>query len=195
MKTKTTPASSGLTSLEIKHPQAIIQAHLRPAIAPFRDELLAAAAIDRELSASLEREHPNAVKKMADELFARAANGDAEAEKEIRAEGGIEEWKRKRIAFFDLTRAKHEAACIASAPLWQRVSDSILSAIQAADNEIQGQWAKVCEYLGEPCDLSRWNSYCRNIRNGIERAPFAAEKMRHGADWQIEAHGLRPLLD
>ena len=88
-----------------------------------------------------------------------------------------------------------EAACKASIPLWEKVSAALLSGIDAAEREIQDQWVKVCEFLGEPSDLSRWNSYCRNIRNGIERAPFAAEKLSHGSSWQLESLGLRELLD
>ena len=191
MKSKT-PANA---ALEIIQPQQIINRHLRPAIAPFKAELLAAAELDRKLSETMEKEHPNSVKLAAEELFQKATSGDAEAEAAIRAEGGIEEWKRKRMAFFDLSRAKHQAACKASVPLWTKVSAALLAAIEDADREIQGQWAKVCDFLGEPCDLSRWNAYCRNIRNGIERAPFAAEKLSHGSSWQLEAHGLRELLD
>ena len=191
MKSKTTAT----TALEIIQPKQIIDRHLRPAIAPYRAELLAAAEIDRKLSETLEREHPNAVKLAAEELFQKATSGDAEAEASIRAEGGLDEWKNKRMAFFDLSKAKHQAACLASVPLWQKVSAALLSGIDAADREIQEQWAKACDFLGEPCDLSRWNAYCRNVRNGIERAPFAAEKLSHGSSWQLEAHGLRPLLD
>jgi hypothetical protein len=191
MKSKT-PANA---ALEIIHPQQIIDRHLRPAIAPFKAELLAAAEVDRQLSEAMEREHPNSVKLAAEELFLKATSGDAEAEAAIRAEGGLDEWKRKRVAFFDLSKAKHQAACLASVPLWEKVSAALLSGIDAADREIQDQWAKTCDFLGEPCDLSRWNAYCRNVRNGIERAPFAAEKLSHGSSWQLEAHGLRPLLD
>ena len=191
MKSKTTATAA----LEIIQPKQIIDRHLRPAIAPFRAELLAAAEIDRKLSATMQKEHPNAVKLAAEELFQKATSGDAEAEAAIRAEGGLDEWKRKRMAFFDLSRAKHEAACRASIPLWEKVSAALLSGIDAADREIQDQWVKVCEFLGEPSDLSRWNQYCRNIRNGIERAPFAAEKLSHGSSWQLESLGLRELLD
>jgi hypothetical protein len=191
MKSKT-PANA---ALEIIQPQQIINRHLRPAIAPFKAELLAAAELDRKLSETMSQEHPNAVKLAAEELFQKATSGDTEAEAAIRAEGGMDEWKRKRIAFFDLSRAKHEAACVASVPLWTKVSVALLAAIEDADREIQGQWAKVCDFLGEPCDLSRWNAYCRNIRHGIERTPYAAEKLRHGSSWQLEAYGLRELLD
>jgi len=191
MKSKTTANAA----LELIHPQQIIDRHLRPAIAPFKAELLASAELDRKLAEAMEREHPNAVKLAADELFQKATSGDAEAEAAIRAEGGMDEWKRKRMAFFALSRAKHEAACIASAPLWQKVSAALLASIEAADREIQDQWVKVCEFLGEPSDLSRWNQYCRNIRNGVERTPFAAEKLSHGSSWQLESLGLRELLD
>jgi hypothetical protein len=194
MKTKTSATAASAT-LELTHPQQIIDRHLRPAIAPFKAELLEAAARDRELSAELERKHPETAKREALELLEKAGAGDTEADKILTEAGGTEAYVKSRAALFDLTRAKHEAACISSAPLWQKVSDAILAAIEAADREIQGQWSKVCDFLGEPCDLSRWNSYCRNIRNGIERAPFAAEKLRHGTDWQIESLGLRPLLD
>jgi hypothetical protein len=77
------------------------------------------------------------VKLAAEELFQKATSGDAEAEAAIRAEGGLDEWKRKRMAFFDLSRAKHEAACKASVPLWEKVSAALLSGIDAADREIQ----------------------------------------------------------
>ena len=191
MKSKTTATAA----LEIIQPKQIIDRHLRPAIAPYRAELLAAAEVDRKLSETMEKEHPNAVKLAAEELFQKATSGDAEAEAAIRAEGGLDEWKNKRMAFFDLSRAKHEAACKASIPLWEKVSAALLSGIDAAEREIQDQWVKVCEFLGEPSDLSRWNQYCRNIRTGVERAPFAAEKLRHGSSWQLESLGLRELLD
>lgn len=194
MKTKTS-ATAASAPLELTHPQQIIDKHLRPAIAPFKAELLEAADRDRELSAEMERKHPELAKKEALQLLEKAGAGDLEADKILTEAGGTEAYVKSRTALFDLARAKHEAACIASAPLWQKVSDALLAAIQAADLEIQGQWQKVCEFLGEPYDLSRWNSYCRNIRSGIERAPFAAEKMRHGAGWQLEALGLRPLLN
>ena len=191
MKSKTTATDA----LEIIQPKQIINRHLRPAILPYKAELLAAAEVDRKLSETMAEEHPNAVKKAAEELFQKATSGDAEAEAAIRAEGGLDEWKRKRMAFFDLSRAKHEAACKASIPLWEKVSAALLSGIDAAEREIQSQWVKVCEFLGEPSDLSRWNQYCRNIRTGVERAPFAAEKLSHGSSWLLESLGLRELLD
>lgn len=192
---KQNTATAASTSLEVTHPKDIIEKHLKPALAPFKAELLAAAQIDVELAADMERKHPDTAKREALQLLEKAAGGDLEADKILTEAGGTEAYVKSRTALFDLARAKHEAACIASAPLWQKVSDSILSAIESADREIQSQWQKVCDFLGEPCDLSRWNNYCRTLRFGIGRAAFAAETLKHGTDWQIEAHGLRPLLD
>lgn len=192
---KQNTATAASTTLELTHPQQILDAHLRPALAPFKADLLKAAARDIELTKELESKHPDLAKKQALELLEKAAAGDLEADKILTEAGGTEAYVKSRCALFDLARAKHEGAAMASAPLWQKVSESILSAIEAADREIQSQWQKVCDFLGEPCDLSRWNAYCRNIRNGIERAPFAAETLKHGANWQLESLGLRPLLD
>lgn len=194
MKNKTS-ATAASTTLELTRPQEIIDKHLRPAIAPFKAELLEAAARDLKLTREMEERHPDIAKKLGLELLEKAAAGDEEADRILTEAGGTEAFVKSRCALFDLARAKHEGACIASVPLWRRVSESLLSAIEAADREIQEQWAKVCEYLGEPSDLSRWNQYCRNIRNGIERSPFAAETLKHGANWQLDSLGLRPLLD
>ena len=191
MKSKTTAT----TALEIIQPKQIINRHLRPAIAPFKAELLAAAEVDRKLSEQMESKHPNLAKAEALQLLEKAGAGDLEADKILTEAGGTEAYVKSRTALFDLSRAKHEAACIASVPLWTKVSAAILAAIDASDHEIQSQWQKVCDYLGEPCDLSRWNQYCRNLRSGVERTPFAAEKMRHGSSWQLESLGLRELLD
>ena len=191
MKSKTTAN----TALEIIQPKQIIDRHLRPAIAPFKAELLAAAEVDRKLSEQMESKHPNLAKAEALQLLEKAGAGDLEADKILTEAGGTEAYVKSRTALFDLSRAKHEAACIASVPLWTKVSAAILAAIDASDREIQSQWQKVCDYLGEPCDLSRWNQYCRNLRSGVERTPFAAEKMRHGSSWQLESLGLRELLD
>jgi hypothetical protein len=191
MKSKTTAT----TALEIIQPKQIINRHLRPAIAPFKAELLAAAEVDRKLSEQMESKHPNLAKAEALQLLEKAGAGDLEADKILTEAGGTEAYVKSRTALFDLSRAKHEAACIASVPLWTKVSAAILAAIDASDREIQSQWQKVCDYLGEPCDLSRWNQYCRNLRSGVERTPFAAEKMRHGSSWQLESLGLRELLD
>ena len=143
----------------------------------------------------MESKHPNLAKAEALQLLEKAGAGDLEADKILTEAGGTEAYVKSRTALFDLSRAKHEAACIASVPLWTKVSAAILAAIDASDREIQSQWQKVCDYLGEPCDLSRWNQYCRNLRSGVERTPFAAEKMRHGSSWQLESLGLRELLD
>lgn len=193
MKSKTSAKAS--TTLELTHPQSILDAHLRPAVAPFKAELLEAADRDRKLTQEMELRHPDLAKKEALELLEKAAKGDEEADKILTEAGGTEAYVKSRCALFDLARAKHEGAAMASAPLWQKVSESLLAAIEAADREIQSQWQKVCDFLGEPCDLSRWNQYCRNIRNGITRAPFNAETVKIGADWQIESLGLRQLLD
>ena len=49
MKSKTTATAA----LEIIQPKQIINRHLRPAIAAFKSELLAAAEVDRKLSETM----------------------------------------------------------------------------------------------------------------------------------------------
>jgi hypothetical protein len=181
-------------SLTITKPEDILAAHIAPAIKPFTAELLAAAAIDREAEAEMNESHPEAVKKEVAEIFERAAAGDKVAENKLRDAGGREAYISTRTAFFDLARAKHHAAAIATAPLWQRVSDAIIGAIDAADAAIQKQYNAITAELGEPSGLSNWNARCRNMKNGIARAPFAAETMHHGADWQIRSLGLAEIV-
>ena len=195
MKTKTTPASSGITPLEIKHPQAIIEAHLRPAIAPYRDELLAAAARDIELYAEMEKQHPEAAKKAAAELMEKACAGDDQANKILTDAGGTEAFIKARTAMFDLARGKHGKAAKDSAPLWAKVSAALMSAIDAAAVEIQAQYDRIQELHGEPKALSQWDAHCRNLKTGLNKAEFAANELNAGTNWQLEALGLRPLLD
>jgi len=194
MKNKPDTTAKASDPLTITKPQDILAAHLAPAIKPFAAELLAAAAIDREAEAEMNGCHPEAVKKEVAELFEQAAAGDKAAEAKLREAGGREAFVAKRTAFFDLARAKHHAAALATAPLWQKVSEAILGAIEAADVAIQKQFDSVMAALGEPSGLSNWNAHCRNLKNGISRAPFAAEQLRHGADWQIRSLGLAELV-
>lgn len=194
MKTKTS-ATAASTSLEITHPQQIIDKHLRPAIAPFKAELLQAADRDRELSAEMERKHPDLAKKEALQLLEKAGAGDMEADKILTEAGGTEAYVKSRSALFDLARAKHSAACKASAPLWNKVAAACMAAIDAAAAEIQAQYDRLQELHGEPKGLSQWDAYCRNLKTGLSKAEFNAEQLNHGAGWQLEALGLRPLLD
>ena len=97
---------------------------------------------------------------------------------------------KSKCAMFYLARAKHEGASKASAPLWTKVSIAVIAAIEAASREINDKWQATCTQLGEPCSPSSWDTYCRNLKTGITRAPFAAENLRHGASWKIESLGL-----
>ena len=194
MKTKPDTTAKASESLAITKPQDILAAHLKPALAPFAAELLEAARIDREAAGVMDTMHPDKVKAAAEDLFYRAARGEEAAEKELREAGGKAEYIAKRTAFFDLARAKHEAACKESAPLWQKVSEAIVAGIDAAAAEIQKQLDTVAAALGEPAGLSNWDAYCRNLKSGITRAPFAAEKLNHGTDWQLRSLGLADLV-
>jgi len=182
------------TTVALSHPQDIINRHLRAAVKPFAADLRQAAAIDRSFEAEMVLTHPDRAKKEANELLERAANGDTKAEGILRSAGGTEAFIKAKTAMFDLARAKFEGGCKASAPLWTKVSASVIAAINAANTEIQTQWRQACEHLGEPCDLSTWDATCRNMKTGIERAPYAAEKLRHGAAWQIESLGLSEAI-
>lgn len=174
----------------IINPKEILNRHLREAVKPHAAALRQAAALDRELEKEMNATHPDAAKKEANELLERASTGDTKAEGVLRSAGGTEAFVKSKTAMFDLARAKHEGAAKASAPLWAKVSAAVLLSIDAANREINQQWQHICEQLGEPCSPSEWDTYCRNIRSGIERAPFAAENLRHGAAWQIESLGL-----
>jgi hypothetical protein len=192
MKAKTNPTAPALPA--ITHPTEILKSHLKPALEPFAAELLEAARIDREAAGVMDTMHPEKVKAAAEDLFYRAARGEEAAEKELREAGGKAEYIAKRTAFFDLAKAKHHAACQASAPLWQKVSEAIVAGIDAAAAEIQKQLDTVAAALGEPAGLSNWDAYCRNLKSGISRAPFAAEKLNHGTDWMLRSLGLADLV-
>lgn len=174
----------------LTNPKDILNRHLREAVKPHAAALRQAAAIDRELEKEMLATHPDTAKKEANELLERASTGDTKAEGVLRSAGGTEAYVKAKCAMFDLARAKHAGAARASVPLWTKVSAAVLISIDAAHREINQQWRHTCEQLGEPCPPSAWDNYCRNLRNGIERAPFAAENLRHGTAWQIESLGL-----
>jgi hypothetical protein len=182
------------TTLALAHPKDILNRHLRDAVKPHAAALRQAAALDRELEKEMLATHPDDAKKQANALLEAAANGDKKAEATLREAGGTESFVKNRSALFDLARAKHEGAAKASAPLWQKVSDAVLAAIESANREIQEQWQQACDHLGEPSGLSSWDNTLRNLKNGISRAPFAAENLRHGAAWQIESLGLAEVI-
>jgi hypothetical protein len=172
------------------NPKEILNRHLREAVKPHAAALRQAAAIDRELEKEMNATHPDAAKRESNILLEAAASGDKKAEEILRAAGGTDAFIKNKCAMFDLARAKHEGAAKASAPLWTKVSAAVLLSIDAANREINQQWQHTCEQLGEPCSPSLWETYCRNLKTGITRAPFAAENLRHGAAWQIESLGL-----
>lgn len=174
----------------ISHPKDILNRHLREAIKPYAADLRKAAALDRELEKEMLACHPDDAKKQANALLEAAAKGDKKAEETLRAAGGTEAFVKSKCAMFDLAKAKHHGAAQASAPLWTKVSAAVLLCIEAANREINQQWQQACEQLGEPCAPSEWDNYCRNLRNGIMRAAYAAENLRHGTAWQIESLGL-----
>jgi len=178
----------------LTHPQDILNRHLSQAVKPFAADLRKAAALDRELEKELNASHPDLARKEANELLERASNGDSKAEGVLRSAGGTEAFVKAKCAMFDLARAKHEGAAKATAPLWTKVSAAVLAGIEAANREISDQWKRTCEHLGEPFGLSAWHTHCRNLRNGIERAHFAAENLKHGAAWQIESLGLAEVI-
>jgi hypothetical protein len=185
------PASN---TVVLVHPKDILTRHLAQAVKPYAAELRQAAAIDREFEKEMLATHPDTAKKEANELLERASKGDSRAEGVLRSAGGTEAYIKAKCGLFDLARAKFEGAAKASAPLWTKVSAAALAALEAANREIQTQWQQACEHLGEPGGLSSWDTYCRNLRNGFERAPYAAEKLRQGAAWQIEQLGLAEVV-
>jgi hypothetical protein len=182
------------TTTSLAHPKDILNHHLRAAVKPFAADLRKAATLDRELEKEMLATHPDDAKKQAAALLEAAASGDKKAEETLRAAGGTEAFIKAKSAMFDLARAKHEGAAKATAPLWEKVSAAVVAAIDAANREIAEQWARICEQLGEPSALSSWDAYCRNLKNGIGRAAYAAENMRHGAAWQIESLGLSEAI-
>jgi hypothetical protein len=181
-------------TIVLAKPMDILNRHLHEAMKPHAAALREAAAIDRELSAEMEKTHPDLAKREANQLLESAANGDAKAEAILREAGGTAAFIANRCALFDLARSKHEAACKRTVPLWQKVSASVLLSFDAAHREIQAQWKNACEFLGEPCGDTAWDRYCHNLRHGIERTPHAAENMRFGADWQLTTLGLKEAV-
>jgi hypothetical protein len=188
---KTRPANNAVV---LNHPQDILNRHLRQALKPHAAALRQAAALDLELAGEMTALHPDVAKKEANILLEAAANGDKRAEATLREAGGTDAYVRNKCGLFDLARAKFEGAAKASAPLWTKVSAAVITAIESANREIQEQWNQACDHLGEPPGLSTWDTFCRNLKTGITRAPFAAENLRHGAAWQIEALGLSEAI-
>jgi hypothetical protein len=188
---KTRPTNNAVV---LTHPKDILTKHLREAVKPHAAALRQAAAIDRELEKEMLATHPDDAKKQANVLLEAASNGDKKAEETLRAAGGTEAFIKAKSAMFDLARAKHEGAAKATVPLWEKVSAAVIAAIDAANREIAEQWTRACDHLGEPPSLSSWDTHCRNLKNGISRAAYAAENMRHGAAWQIESLGLSEAI-
>jgi hypothetical protein len=188
---KTRPTNNAVV---LNHPKDILNRHLRDAVKPHAAALRQAAALDRELEKEMLATHPDDAKKQANVLLEAASNGDKKAEETLRAAGGTEAFIKAKSAMFDLARAKHEGAAKATVPLWEKVSAAVIAAIESANREIQEQWNQACEHLGEPSGLSSWDVFCRNLKTGITRAPFAAENLKHGAAWQIESLGLAEVI-
>jgi hypothetical protein len=179
------------STVTVTLPQDILTAHLKPALAPFVDELLETARLDREAAAEMSALHPDAAKAAAEELFHRATRGDKAAEKELYDAGGKEKFIKDRTANFDLARAKHEHLAVSAEPLWQKVVDAALPALDAADAEIQRQYDGVMLALGEGTGgLSNWDATIRNLKNGLADCPRRAGIVKQGTDWMLRCYGL-----
>jgi hypothetical protein len=176
--------------LNLAKPADIVDDALREALRPFAGELRQAASIDAELEAEMNRTHPTAVKKECDELFERACNGDKEADGILRAAGGTEAYVKARTAMFDLVRGKREAKCKADAPLWQKVSDAAVAALDRSLVAIEAQWSELIELHGEVPVPSSWRERIAQMQRAISRAPFAAAELNHGTAWQLTSLNL-----
>jgi hypothetical protein len=172
------------------HPQDILNNHLRRALRPYAGALRQAATLDRELGKEMEATHPDLAKKEANILLEAAANGDKKAEATLREAGGTEAYIQNKCAMFELARAKHHGAAGATVPLWTKASAAVLAAYEAAEREIQEQLQRTSEQIGEPTPTTSWEIPIGHYKYGISRAAYAAENMKHGAAWQIEALGL-----
>lgn len=189
MKTKTNPTAPAMPV--ITHPTAIIERHLKPALAPFAAEFLEAARQDRETSAEMQAMHPDTAKKEAEALFERAAQGDKAADKKLHDAGGKEKFIKDRTAHFDLARAKQEHAAVSAAPIWQKAADAALPALDAACAEIQSQYAEVMLALGEgKGGLSNWNATIGGMKSGFADCPRRAGVVKQGTDWLLRSYGL-----
>jgi hypothetical protein len=189
MKTKTNPTAPAMPA--ITHPTAIIERHLKPALAPFAADLLEAARKDREAEAAMEAMHPETAKKEAEALFERAAQGDKAADKKLLDAGGKEKFIKDRTAHFDLARAKREHAAVSAAPIWVKVANAGLPALEAAKTEIQSQYAEVMLSLGEgKGGLSNWNTTIDSMKNALAECPRRAGEVKHGTDWLLRSYGL-----
>jgi hypothetical protein len=188
---KTRPANNAVVLL---HPQDILNRHLRQALKPFAAALRQAAALDLQLAGEMTALHPDLAKKEANILLEAAANGDKKAEATLREAGGTEAYIKNKCGLFDLARAKFEGAAKASAPLWTKVSAAVIAAYEAAEREIREQLQRTSEQIGEPTPTTSWEIPIGHYKYGISRAAYAAENMRHGAAWQIEALGLSEAI-
>ena len=179
---------------DIVHPEQILARHLREAVKPHAAALRQAAATDKELEREMDATNPISIKKQGDELLERACAGDSKAEATLREAGGVEGLVKAKSALFDLAKGKHHAAAKATAPLWQKVSDAALAALDRAVAEIEAQWNRVLELHGEAITPTSWTAKIDNMKRAMSRAPFAAENLRHGAAWQISQLGLSEVI-
>lgn len=194
MKTKAATNPTAPAMPEVVHPNAIIERHLKPVFAPYRDELIEAARKDREAEAEMIATHPDTAKKNAQKLFEAAAEGDKAAEKELSEAGGKAEYIAKHSVNFDLARAKKEFAACAVAPTWEKIAAAALPALDKALVEIQDQFNEVMAAIGEGNGVSRWDAHIGSMKQNIAGFPRRAEVLKQGADWTIRSNGLAQLV-
>ena len=189
---KTRPANNNIT---ITKPEAILDAALREALAPFAKELREAAARDIELAAAAAEVHPEAGRKRAAELFEAAVQGSKAAADELEAGGGVEKYHEHFSKSYRHRDGMRHAAAERCAALFSRVAEVVAPAVRVAGDQIAKQYADTLVALSElPAEsVSQWDAKIRSIASNIESAPRNAS-LGHGAAYIIDGLGFRELI-
>lgn len=183
------------STVTLTSPRDILDAAIAKGIAPFRDELAKAAALDRKLYAETLDIHPNKAKADGDKLMEDAANGDEAAMKQLEKDDGLIGYVNRRTALFPVKEAARVKAAEKFSKLLARVADVLVPATREAGAAIQGQFEHTMQALGElPGGQSMWQGYVRsfegNIRDGVRQADMGT-----GAAYLLEGLGLLPFVE
>ena len=183
------------STVTLTSPRDILDAAIAKAIAPFRDELSEAAALDRKLYAETLDIHPSKVKADGEKLMEAAADGDEAAMKQLEADDGLIGYVNRRTALFPVKEAARVKAAQKFSKVLDRVADKLVPAIREAGAVIQRQFEQTMLELGElPGGQSMWEAHVRSLEGNIRGAVKQAD-MGAGAAYLLEGLGLLRFVE
>lgn len=183
------------STITLTSPRDILDAAIAKALAPHKKQLTEAAETDRRLYAETVDIHPNKVKKDGEDLMEAAANGDADAMRQLEENDGLIGYVQRRTALYPVKEAARKRAAEKFADLFAPIVDELVPAVREAGAVIQKQFEGTMEALGElPGGQSMWESYVRsfegNVRGAIRQAKTGA-----GAAYLLEGLGLLRFVE